>query len=65
MSIQNCKSVYLPPCFLNVLYEMNNVRSNKWVRGRPWSALAPRPYIDYCASPSISTLQQSYTSNEM
>jgi hypothetical protein len=27
-SMQNCKWVYLPPCFLQITYELNTVISN-------------------------------------
>jgi hypothetical protein len=38
---------------------------NDCIRGRPRPALALRPSMIYCASPSISALQQSYTSDEV
>jgi hypothetical protein len=38
---------------------------NDCISGRPKPVLAPRPSMIYCASLSISTIQESYTSNEV
>jgi hypothetical protein len=40
-------------------------RINECIRGRPRLTLAPQPSMTYCASPSVSTPQQSYTSDEV
>jgi hypothetical protein len=38
---------------------------NEWMnKGRALPVLAPRPSVIYCTSPSVSTLQQFYTSNK-
>lgn len=59
-------------CLVEISWQIYMVQihtSTAWmtdcIMGRPKPALDPWPSMIYCSSPSISTPQQSYTSNEV